>query len=62
MVTPEAREIFSETVIDHAINPRNVGEIQNADGRAVVTGSCGDTMGIWLGQHSYGDGKGKEYR
>jgi nitrogen fixation NifU-like protein len=48
MVTPEAREIFSETVIDHAINPRNVGEIQNADGRAVVTGSCGDTMGIWL--------------
>lgn len=48
IVTPEAREIYSETVIDHAINPRNVGDIQNADGRAVITGSCGDTMGLWL--------------
>ena len=48
MVSPEAREIFSETVIDHAIHPRNVGEIQNADGLAVITGSCGDTMGLWL--------------
>ncbi len=40
--------IYSETVIDHATNPRNIGEITDADGRAVITGSCGDVMSIWL--------------
>ena len=39
---------YSEVVIDHAQNPRNVGSIPNANGFAVVTGSCGDTMEIWL--------------
>lgn len=46
-----ADEIFStytDTVIDHAMNPRNVGSIPNADGFACVTGPCGDTMEIWL--------------
>lgn len=40
---------YTETVIDHAQNPRNVGSISNADGFASVTGPCGDTMEIWLG-------------
>jgi len=39
---------YTETVIDHANNPRNVGSIQNADGFATDIGLCGDTMGIWL--------------
>ncbi|MGB2885908.1 MAG: iron-sulfur cluster assembly scaffold protein [Dehalococcoidia bacterium] len=39
---------YTETVIDHAQNPRNVGRIPNADGLAIVTGPCGDTMDIWL--------------
>jgi len=39
---------YTETVIDHAMNPRNVGSIANADGFAGVTGPCGDTMEIWL--------------
>ena len=39
---------YPETVIDHAQNPRNVGRIPNADGSAIVTGPCGDTMDIWL--------------
>jgi nitrogen fixation NifU-like protein len=39
---------YSETVIDHAQHPRNVGSILNADGFASVTGPCGDTMEIWL--------------
>ena len=39
---------YTETVIDHAQNPRNVGRIPNADGSAIVTGPCGDTMDIWL--------------
>lgn len=39
---------YSETVIDHARNPRNVGSIPNANGFGSATGECGDTMGIWL--------------
>ena len=39
---------YSETVIEHAQNPRNVGDICDADGYASVTGPCGDTMEIWL--------------
>ena len=30
------------------MNPRNLGDMENADGFAKVTGSCGDTMEIWL--------------
>jgi nitrogen fixation NifU-like protein len=48
LVTADARSIYSETVIDHAMNPRNAGIMQDADGFARVTGSCGDTMEIWL--------------
>ena len=39
---------YSEAVIDHARNPRNVGDIKDADGFASITGPCGDTMEIWL--------------
>jgi nitrogen fixation NifU-like protein len=39
---------YTEVVIDHAQNPRNVGSIPDADGFASVTGPCGDTMEIWL--------------
>jgi len=39
---------YTETVIDHAQNPRNVGRLPNADGSAIITGPCGDTMYIWL--------------
>ncbi|RKO66805.1 iron-sulfur cluster assembly scaffold protein [Desulfofundulus salinus] len=39
---------FSDVVIDHANNPRNIGSIEDADGYASVTGLCGDTIQIWL--------------
>jgi nitrogen fixation NifU-like protein len=39
---------FSQTVIDHARNPRNVGTIPNPDGYASAVGSCGDIIEIWL--------------
>ena len=48
MVTADARQIYSETVIDHAMNPRNLGEMADNDGFARVTGPCGDTMEMWL--------------
>ena len=39
---------YTETVIEHAINPRNAGNIPDADGYGSITGPCGDTMDIWL--------------
>ncbi len=48
LVLADMRRIYTETVIDHAMNPRNVGSIPDADGFGEVTGSCGDTMKMWL--------------
>ena len=48
VVMADARKIYSETVIDHAMNPRNLGTMQNFDGFARITGPCGDTMEVWL--------------
>jgi len=48
LIIADARKVYSETTIDHAMNPRNVGIMQGADGFARVTGPCGDTMEIWL--------------
>lgn len=42
------RSIYSDMVIDHAMNPRNVGSIPNADGYGSAIGICGDDMEIWL--------------
>ena len=40
---------YSEKVMDHFTNPRNVGEIGNADGVGVVgNAKCGDIMKIYL--------------
>ena len=48
MIIADARKVYSDTVIDHAMNPRNVGIMQDTDGFARVTGPCGDTMEIWI--------------
>jgi len=48
LIKTEMRKVYSETAIDHAMNPRNVGDTEDADGFARVTGPCGDTMEIWL--------------
>ena len=40
---------YSEKVMDHFTNPRNVGEIENADGVGTVgNAKCGDIMKIYL--------------
>ena len=41
--------MYSEKVMDHFSNPRNVGEIENADGVGTVgNAKCGDIMRIFL--------------
>ena len=40
---------YSEKVLDHFAHPRNVGEIENADGVGVVgNAKCGDIMKMYL--------------
>ncbi len=47
---PEGPILFyNEIVIDHFTNPRNVGEMTDADGYALVGDpSCGDQMKLWI--------------
>ncbi len=41
--------LYSQKVMDHFMNPRNVGEIENADGVGEVgNAKCGDIMKIYL--------------
>lgn len=41
--------LYSDKVMDHFSNPRNVGEIENADGVGEVgNATCGDIMKIFL--------------
>lgn len=42
------KKVYSDTVIEHGINPRNLGSIAGAEGITSFTGPCGDTMQIWL--------------
>lgn len=41
--------LYSEKVMDHFMNPRNVGKIENADGVGEVgNAKCGDIMKIYI--------------
>jgi nitrogen fixation NifU-like protein len=47
-VIEDMKRVYSEKTIDHFLKPRNLGEIPAPDGFGRVTGSCGDTMEIYL--------------
>ncbi|MFC1925537.1 iron-sulfur cluster assembly scaffold protein [Chloroflexota bacterium] len=47
-ISADMRGTYTETVLNHAMNPRNAGSITDADGFASITGPCGDTMEIWI--------------
>jgi len=47
-VMEDMKKLYSEKVIDHFLNPRNLAQIQAPDGFGRVTGPCGDTMEIYL--------------
>ena len=44
----DMRSIYTDTVVDHVINPRNAGSIPDSDGFARVTTPGGDTVQVWL--------------
>ncbi len=47
-VETELQRLYSGTVIDHLLNPRNVGQFEKPDGWARLTSPCGDRIQICL--------------
>jgi nitrogen fixation protein NifU and related proteins len=44
----ETRKDYGEVAFNRWLNPKYMGPMENPDGYARVTGSCGDTMEIFL--------------
>ena len=44
----EMQGVYTETVIDHALHPRNFGGLSGADGFASITSTGGDNIRMWL--------------
>jgi nitrogen fixation NifU-like protein len=42
------KDIYSDEVIDHAINTRNFGQMPDWDGIGSATSTCGETIQMWL--------------
>ncbi|MBN2542622.1 iron-sulfur cluster assembly scaffold protein [bacterium] len=47
-VDEEMKKIYSSKTIELSKNPLNVGRIENADGKGMIKGLCGDTMEVYL--------------
>jgi nitrogen fixation NifU-like protein len=47
-VIEEARKVYSEKVIEWWLHPTYMGEVEDPQGSGTVTGSCGDTMHVFL--------------
>ncbi|MGD2142884.1 MAG: iron-sulfur cluster assembly scaffold protein [Anaerolineae bacterium] len=47
-IADREREIYSQTVIEEAYNPKNIGRMSDPDVHGIVHGWCGDTMEIYL--------------
>jgi nitrogen fixation NifU-like protein len=47
-IIEDARKIYSEKVIQSWLNPKYMGKIENPQGYGKVTGTCGDTVQIFL--------------
>jgi nitrogen fixation NifU-like protein len=47
-IMEQAKKVYTQTVIEHCQNPRNFHKIEQPDGYDKVTGSCGDTMEMFI--------------
>ena len=43
-----AKEVYTKNVIEHAIHPRNRGEMKNPDGKGIGGSPCGDLMEFYI--------------
>ena len=48
LMKEKMRSVYSETFIEHSLNPKNVGDIEDADSYVSVLGACGDRMELYL--------------
>ena len=48
LIMEDMRKVYSETAQEHALHPRNVGAIADADGYGMIAGAHGDTLQIWF--------------
>ena len=48
LVMGDMQQVFTPAVVDHAMNPRNVGSLPDADASATMHSDCGESMEIWL--------------
>jgi nitrogen fixation protein NifU and related proteins len=49
LLLEDARKIYSEEVIDHFMNPKNHGILEDHDCFNAMSGICGDTIGMYVG-------------
>jgi nitrogen fixation NifU-like protein len=47
-VLEELRRTYSPAAVERWLNPRNFRNLENPDGHARITGTCGDTMEMFL--------------
>lgn len=47
-ILEQARKEYSEAVIERWMHPKSLGKMEQPDGYAKVTGSCGDTIEIFI--------------
>ena len=47
-VSGEVQQTVSQVLIEHAQRPQNNYPLSEFDGRARITGTCGDTMEVWV--------------
>lgn len=47
-ILEQARKDYSDAVIERWQHPRNMGTMENPDGYGKVTGTCGDTIEIYI--------------
>ncbi|MFH1651943.1 MAG: iron-sulfur cluster assembly scaffold protein [Chloroflexota bacterium] len=40
--------LYTGTVVEHSLHPRNLGSLESPDGYARFTGDCGDSVELWL--------------
>jgi nitrogen fixation NifU-like protein len=48
LLMEEMRSVYSEKAVDHALHPRNVGNLPDANSFGMATDSHGDSLQLWL--------------